>query len=229
MRYWERRQEIVANNLANVSTTGFKAERAFGTLLDGTRGGPSGAAPQADAATDWRVGTMRDTGAPLDLALEGEGFFVVGTPQGERLTRGGSLALDARGQLVDRNGNALLGARGPIVVSPELAAKGSLTVDRAGTVRVGDQALDVLRLEGRAPGEALAHAGEGLFVPGATRTALAPEARTVRQGAVEESNVNPLSSMVDMIAVQRAYAAAQKTLLVIDDVRDTAANQLGKA
>src|SRR5919199_161705 len=87
LRYWERRQEVVANNLANVDTTGFKGERVFARLTEG-------ALPEADTNTDTRGGTLKETGAPLDVALTGDGYLVVDTPQGERLTRGGSFHLD---------------------------------------------------------------------------------------------------------------------------------------
>src|SRR3954471_61611 len=93
LRYWERRQEVTANNLANVSTDGFKAERVFGKLMDG--------APVIGTRTDRRDGALRQTGSHLDLAIGGDGFFVVNTPAGERLTRGGSLRLDADEFLAD--------------------------------------------------------------------------------------------------------------------------------
>ncbi len=86
-RYWEQRQAAVAHNLANASSPGFKGERVFAQLLEG--GGV-----QAAGSTDLRPGAMNGTGRPLDLALDGEGFMVVGTPAGERLVRGGSFQLD---------------------------------------------------------------------------------------------------------------------------------------
>jgi flagellar hook-basal body protein len=120
MRNLERRQEILANNLANVSTDGFKGERAFSRLLS------DGVTPAIDSATDFRTGPITQTGAPLDLAITGGGFFVVRSANGERLSRGGSLRLDDNGQIVDPNGNPLLGqtdgtrdASGPIVVPPD--------------------------------------------------------------------------------------------------------------
>src|ERR1051325_4214106 len=76
LRYWERKQEVVANNLANVSTDGFKAQRVFARLLDGMH-------PAPDTTTDFSTGALKETGAPLDLALEKDGFFVVSTKAGE--------------------------------------------------------------------------------------------------------------------------------------------------
>ena len=114
LRYLERRQEVVANNLANVSTDGFKAERTFGRLLEGS-------IPVVETQTDMRAGTMRPTGAPLDIALGGDGFLVVDGPEGERLTRGGAFRLDDRHRVVTADGMPLLGEGGPIVVDPAVA------------------------------------------------------------------------------------------------------------
>src|SRR5690349_22774905 len=86
LRYYERRQEIVANNLANADTDGFKAERVFARLIDEAH-------PAPDVATDFRRGTFKETGSALDLATDSDGYFVVSTTQGERLSRGGAFQL----------------------------------------------------------------------------------------------------------------------------------------
>ena len=125
LRYWERRQEVASNNLANVSTDGFKAERVFAEML-------GDATPAARTATDVRSGTLRETRNPLDVAVAGEGFLVVSTPGGERFARGGSLQLDAGRRLVDPAGNAVLGENGPIVVPA-----GSVSIDRGGQIAAG--------------------------------------------------------------------------------------------
>ena len=221
LRYWERRQEIATNNLANASTDGFKGERVFAQML-GTAGE---ALPVAQTSTDLRAGTLRQTGNALDLAVPGDGFFVVDTPNGERFTRGGSFQIDTAHRLVDASGHPVLGEKGPVVL-PD----GPVDVDASGTVRVNDKVVDRLRLEKAAPNATLAHEGGTLFVPpaGAQRQKVADADRGVKQGFVEESNVNTVSSMVDMIAVQRAYAAVQKAVGTMDAVRGTAVNELGK-
>ena len=216
LRYWERRQEVASNNLANASTDGFKAERVFGQML-------GDATTAARTATDLRTGTLRDTFNPLDLALGGEGFFVVGTPNGERYTRGGSFQLDADRQLVDAQGNVVLGEQGPIVLP-----QGAVSVDRAGVVSVDGKEAARLRLERPAAGAPLPHEGGTLFVPDGSGRPVAVADRRVRQGALEESNVSPIGSLVDMIAVQRAYAAVQKAVTTLDAVRGTAVSDLGK-
>jgi flagellar basal-body rod protein FlgF len=217
LRYWERRQEIASNNLANVSTDGFKGERVFARML-------GDALPVAQAATDTRAGSLRETHAPLDVAVMGEGYLVVDTPNGERFSRGGSLQLDADRRLVDPSGHPVLGERGPITV-PQGA---DLTIDASGTLKVDGKPVDRLRLERAGPGAELAHEGGNLLVPDAARAPLADRERGVRQGFVEESNVNAVASMVDMIAVQRAYASVQKAVTTMDAVRGTAVNEIGK-
>ncbi|HEX7243922.1 MAG TPA: flagellar hook-basal body protein [Longimicrobiaceae bacterium] len=217
LRYWERRQEVAAHNLANVSTDGFKAERVFARMIDD-------ALPVADTATDLSGGTLKPSGAPLDLALEGPGFFVVGTEGGERWSRGGSFRLDEAGQVVDASGNALLGEDGPVTVP----AGGAVAIDREGVVRVDGKEVAKLRVETSPPGVRLAHEAGTLFVPDAGRAPAQGDARQVRQGFTEESNVSSVGSLVDMISVQRAYASVQKAVTTLDGIRQTISTELGK-
>ena len=207
---------MVSNNLANSETVGFKAERVFARMVDD-------AVPIAGAATDFRAGTIRETGSPLDLALGTDGFLVVDTPNGERLSRGGSFSLDAEGRIVDASGNVLLGEAGPIVVG-----SGTVQIDPRGTVRVNGAEVDRLRVERAPQGVQLQHEGGTLFVPDAAREVLAPEERIVKQGSLEESNVSTIDSMVDLISIQRAYGAVQRAVTTLDEIRNTISNQLGK-
>jgi flagellar basal body rod protein FlgG len=216
LRYWERRQEIASNNLANVSTDGFRGEHVFARML-------GDALPVAQTATDTTAGTLRETHDPLDLAVKGDGYFVVDTPNGERFTRGGAFQLDPQRRLVDADGHPVLGERGPIEVP-----NGTVEIDAGGLLTVDGKPVDRLRLERAAPGAQLAHEGGTLLVPDASRQPVPDAERGVCQGFVEESNVNPIGSMVDMIAIQRAYASVQKAVSTIDAVRGTAANELGK-
>lgn len=216
LHYYERRQEVVAHNLANADTSGFKAERVFaqavGDLL-----------PAPNTATDRTAGTLQVTGNPLDLALGGEGFFVVDTPGGERLTRGGAFQLDAEGRIVDANGNALLGEGGAI-----LASGGEISVGKDGSVRVEGREVGRLRLETVPQGANLVHAGANLLLPDPAGGPLPDEQRLVKQGALETSNVNTVGSLVDMIEIQRAYTAVQRAVTTLDDIRSTIANEIGK-
>ena len=216
LRYYERRQEIVANNLANADTDGFKAERVFARLIEEAH-------PAPDTATDLRRGAFKETGNPFDVATDSDGYFVVSTPQGERLSRGGALQLSPDGILTDASGHALLGEKGVIKLGP-----GQITIDRDGLVAVDGDAVDRLRMESVTPGTDMQHDAGTLFIPSPTRQAMALGTRAVKQGFVEESNVNTISTMVDMISVQRAYANAAKALTTLDGIRATISNDLGK-
>jgi len=219
LRSAERQLEVVANNLANVSTDGFKAERTFAHLLDAAQG-----APTVMTRSDVAQGVIRDTGAPLDLALEGDGFLVVSSPRGERWVRGGSLTVDP-GNRLTVGGTPLLGVNGPIKLPP---AYERLTIQRNGLVIVDDVAIDRLRLERPAdPTSGLQHEPQGTFVPTA-RTEVPPAERKLRQGAIEASNVEPVSTMVEMLGIQRHHALLERAIRVLDETRETASSQLGK-
>ncbi|HEY0777627.1 MAG TPA: flagellar hook-basal body protein [Gemmatirosa sp.] len=241
LRYWERRQEIVANNLANTATDGFKGDRGYARLVGA---GTAGESTVVQSAVDQSAGSLRETHNPLDVALQSGGFFVVQPAGGqaaggqgaggqgaaaERWTRAGSFQLDANRQLVDADGAAVLGTTGPITVPPNTTV--SVGVD--GTVRAsgpsaGDRVIGQLRIERAPAGASLAHDGATRFIPDAARETVPPADRRVRQGFVEESNVTPIGAMVDMIAVQRAYASVQKAVSTIDAVRGIATSELGK-
>jgi flagellar basal-body rod protein FlgF len=215
LRYWEQRQEVTANNLANVSTDGFKAERSFAQMLDG--------APVMGTHIDRKVGTLRTTGQATDVALGNDSFLVVNTAQGERWSRGGALHVDTDGFLADTNGNRVLGKKGAIKTGDS-----AFTVSKQGVVSVGNQVVDEMRVETASSGRTLEHQGNSLLIPPDVRTSVAAGDRDVQQGVIEDSNVDSLGSMVDMLGVQRAYAAVEKSISVLDHVRETATSELGK-
>ena len=212
----ERRQQVLANNLANANTRGFKAETVFSRLI--------GDAIAATGTTvDLTQGTLTETHNPLDLSVEGDGFFVVQTPRGERHVRGGTFTLDSDRRLVDPAGNPVLGDDGPIVVPT-----GDISVSKEGQLRVGEKVVAQLRLERVNPQAELQHEGGTMFVPDASRTAIAPTERRIHQGSLEESNVNTMKAMTDMIEVMHRYGAAQKSISTIDAIRGIAVNDLAK-
>jgi flagellar basal body rod protein FlgG len=226
LRNLERRQDVIANNLANVSTAGFKAERVFARLLDAQQTATVG------TATDLRTGTITTTNAPLDLAMDREGFFVVDTPDGEQWTRGGAFGISDKGVLVDSTGNPVLGQddehggmKGPITIPSNTR---EVRIDSGGAVIADGVQIARMRVERAGSGEHLDHVGNGHFKPSADRSALAIADRSIRQGALEESNVSSMDSMVDLISVQRAYASVQKVLTTIDSVSNLAATEIGR-
>lgn len=214
LRYWERRQEVMSNNLANVDTTGFKRERVFARLL--ADGGP-----EAVAQDDFTAGALSETGRPLDIGMEGDGFLVVQTPDGVRYQRGGSLHLDDTGALVNEEGDAVLGDSGPIVLPP-----GKVAVDTDGTVGVDGAAVGHLRVE--RPSVSPRRASNGLWMPQGPGKRVPRDEIRVRQGHLEESNVDPVSSMVDMIEIQRAYGAVMRSVQTSDAVMHTVTSEIGR-
>lgn len=216
LHYWENRQKVAAHNLANVETSGFKAERVFARLIEESY-------VAAETETDFSEGKLTPTGRTLDLALEGPGFFVIETDLGERLIRGGSLRLDEIGRIVDPSGNPLLGERGEIFVPA-----GNLDIDAEGIVTVDGQEIDRIRVETVPPGTEMIREGAGRFLADVEPTPIAPIERRVRQGYLEESNVSAIESMVELIDIQRSFAAVQRTVLVNDGVLDTIVNQIGR-
>jgi flagellar basal-body rod protein FlgF len=216
LRYWERKQEIVANNLANVSTDGFKAQRVFARLLDGMR-------PEAQAISDLSTGNMKQTGNSMEVAVDGGGFLVVSTPAGERYSRGGSLRIDDKHFLVNANGNQMLGTKGPMKMND-----GPVEISGQGVVTQGGQLIDTLRMEQGPKGTEPARQGESLWVPPANKQVVDPKDRAVKQGYVEESNVNSMTSLIDMVAVQRSYSAVQKAITEMDHANETITTQIAR-
>jgi flagellar basal-body rod protein FlgF len=232
LHFYERRQQAIANNLANVETVGFKKERVFGRIVDD-------AVAAADAITDRSQGDISPTGNALDVAVQGDAFLVVQTPDGERLSRGGSLRLDDQRRLVTQQGHLVLGEKGPITLP-----NGEIGIGRNGVITVQPPATGsdrlakggisarlnaaVLRIETVPLTSTLQHAGGGLFLPDAARKPAAESDRQVMQGALEASNVNAIESLTEMIDTVRAYADVQKSISVMDDIRGIAANQIGK-
>lgn len=212
----ERRQAVLANNLANASTRGFKAEMAFSRIM-------GNAMASTDTAIDLTEGTLTQTHNPFDLAVAGDGFFVVDTPNGERFVRNGSFSLDPERRLVDGRGNPVLGETGPITIP-----NGRVEIDATGEIQVNGKPLTRLRLERVASGADLQHEGGTMFIPDASRQVIPAGERTVQQGFLEESNVNAMAAMTDMLSVLHRYQAAQKTLTTIDAVRGIAVTDLAK-
>jgi flagellar basal body rod protein FlgG len=215
----ERRQQVLANNLANVSTHGFKREQVFARLI-------GDAVSATETRVDLAAGTLAPSGNPLDLALEGDGFFVIKTPAGERHVRGGSFHIDADRRVVDHAGNPLLTEAGELML-PQ-GQPGPIEIDPAGAVTVAGRQVARLRVETISAEANPTHEGGVRFVPDASRQPLPPAERRVRQGALEESNVNPMDAMTAMLQVLHRFGAAQKTISTLDAVRGIAVNDLGK-
>lgn len=212
-----REMQTIANNIANASTTGFRRESVIfsehvkkldeaGTIL--SMASANGRQIHMDQ------GVTTATGGTYDFAIEGEGFFMVQTPEGPALTRAGAFSPNTEGELTNPDGMALLDEGGAPVVVPigardvRLAADGTLSADGAPVARIGLQRpVDATQLSRR--GAML------ILSPGGTEPVEEPK---ILQGFLEQSNVNPITEVARMIDVQRAYEAGQ-TFLDLEDSR----------
>jgi flagellar basal-body rod protein FlgF len=226
-----RELEVIANNMANVSTTGFKGRTTrFQEYL----------MPRASAETfptsDRRLSYVIDSGTPLDLsqgpiettgnplqaAIKGDAFFAVQTPQGERYTRNGAFELNAQGELVTSDGYRVLGDGGPIQISQQ---ETGAAIGPDGTISTNQGNRGKLRLVAFANPQALTNAGGNLYASNAPAQPAGPLAR-VEPGAVERSNVSPVLTMTRMMEVNRLYALVSDTVSRMDTLRGTAIQRL---
>lgn len=227
------RTDLIAGNLAGASVAGFRGEVArvasvprSWTLAAAGAAGPGGATAllAPEGVVDLRPGALRATGGRLDLALEGPGFFCVRTASGEAYTRSGAFRLDAAGTLVTAAGDPVLGEAGPIRVSGS-----DVAVSGAGEVVVDGASVARLRLVDFPPGVAVIRLGQGLLgvASPANQLPRATEAR-VRQGYLEEANVDALRELAAMISALRAFEASQRAVQAHDETLATAISEVGR-
>jgi len=202
-----RKMNIIADNLANMSTPGFKAEMlAIFPDSDGLAPSDKRYAVPLGIARDTREGNLSQTGNALDLAIQGRGFFVVQTPEGERYTRNGRFSLDAQGQLVNSNGLAVLGDSGAPITFPTEAGKLSVSPDGTISAATGEIAtIGIVAFENE---RQLVRVSNGLFKADAPPKPA--EKALVVQGSIEESNVQAVIQITEMMKVTRGYQSAQK-------------------
>ncbi len=239
-------QEVFTNNLANINTPGFRGDRVsfVQVLSDASQraavpGAGTGAPPRAagsDPGTglsrptagsavavtsiDLRQGPVETTGNDFDFAVDGAGFFVVQTPQGERYTRGGAFALDGEGKLVTRSGYPVMSDGGPITVE-----SGKLYVGADGSISLNGESTGRIRLVSFANPRDLKRTANGLF-----EAAGRPQEATGRvlQGSLEGSNVNPMEALTEMMMALREFEANQKALKAQDETAEKLIGESGR-
>lgn len=205
-----REMQTVANNIANAVTTGYRQEGlVFSEHVTRVKDGPSVSMATANVrATSFAQGTLTQTGGALDLAIEGEGFFLIETPNGERLTRAGNFTLSAEGDLVTLDGHRVLDAGGaPVFVPPDTGAPG---ISSDGTISANGQLIGQIGLVRPIdPLDMIREGGVMFQTEGETEPVL--EGRML-QGFVENANVDPISQIARMVEVQRSYELGQSFL-----------------
>ncbi|MDR3513299.1 MAG: flagellar basal-body rod protein FlgF [Caulobacteraceae bacterium] len=233
----QRELDIVANNLANVDTTGFKLE----SLISGTDSNdtartigvtqPVQFAVDNGVARDFTQGALRQTGAPLDLAISGTGFFEVQTAAGMRYTRDGRFTTNAQNQLVTQTGDLVLDASGsPITLNPQgqppvIGRDGTITQTVSG--QLGAQVMGKVGVFNFTDLSALSKQGDGLYSLNTNQTPQAATDPVVQQGMLEGSNVQPIIEITDLIRIQRAYEMVSQMLSSTSDLSSNAIQQIG--
>ncbi len=244
----ERVLEMIANNLANMNTVGFKGDRVTFTLLEpepekrytdplppanfkvgveqlmNLKGNEITHVGVASVERDQTQGAPIDTKNPNDIMIEGDGLLSIMTPDGIRYTRNGSLGVSPQGVLMTKDGHPVLGEKGDIVVRG-----GAFQINESGEVWQDGQMVDRLNLYQFDDDGALERAGLNMFLYGG-----APEGRKlianpqVRQGFLEGSNVNAIKDLTNMIVAHRSYEAYQKAVSNYDQIMQKSSNQIGE-
>ncbi len=241
----QKRLDIIANNLANSATVGYKEDnvtnQSFDNLLtlkirdeseaynDRPIGQMSLGVKLGEVYTSYNQGSLRQTDNTYDLALEGKGFFTLSVTdragnESIKYTRNGSFTMTKDGHIVDADGNHLMGEAGEIMVPTDAA---EVKVDETGGIYADGVYIDNLLLTDFEDYDYLTKTGDTMYqaINGATEI---PAGASVRQGFTEQSNVNVVSEMVEMITVTRAYEANQKVIKSVDQTLELAANSVGK-
>jgi flagellar basal-body rod protein FlgF len=234
--------DVVANNIANIDTTGYKADNAaFGSyLMPGATDGDFNSSDQhvsfvqeRGAWINFSAGALQRTGNPLDVAIQGAAFLVVQTSNGQRYTRDGALTTNATGQLVTLDGNQVLGDNGPIQFQP---GDHNIIISPSGiiTAREGSGNADAprgkIRLVGFDKQQLLQKDGNNLFnPPDGVNPTTPPQGTRLLQGEIEKSNVNAVAEMSRMIQITRSYTDVANILQQESEQRRNALTQLSQA
>lgn len=226
-----RQMDVVSNNVANANTTGYKQQRVlFNEFLSKPALGERMSMVQ-DRGTvrDTTSGALLPTTNPLDVAINGKGYFVVDTVNGPHYTRAGRFQLDAQRQIVDESGLPVLGQNNKPITLPQGAttiridSDGSVVTNVNPTQAIGK--LNVVRFERE---QAMTPVGGGLYTTTETPAAAQPETK-VQQGMLEESNVKPVVEMTNMIEILRQYQSMQRVLDAEHERQRTMIQRLGRA
>jgi flagellar basal-body rod protein FlgF/flagellar basal-body rod protein FlgG len=224
--------ELVANNLANLGSAGYRGQQAtFRSLLTGgsvVSWNPLNAAANnfgvlGGSRLDLTSGSLAATGNPLDMGIAGNGFFVVQSADSELYTRNGGFHTTPTGQLMTGEGYAVMGEQGPIVLP-----NGAVTVGSNGTISVNGAVVEKLRIAEFSPDTSLQAVGNTIYAA-PQGSALPAASSSVRQGMLENSNVSAVQSVVQLITVQRNAEMMQRALSLFDTAfNQTAAQELPK-
>lgn len=229
----QMRLEVVTNNLANVNTAGYRGEKTvFRTELEAAQLTPlppgeiqplSPYAPPFSTVVDFSQGPLQHTGNPLDVAINGPGFFSVQTPEGVQYTRQGSFTLDSEGTLVTADGYPVLGDGGPITLE-----EGRVEISLDGTIYLNGDEAELLAVTVFDDPQVLKKAGNGRFsLPQGANPGDRPDDVEISQGYVEMANVSVITAMTEMIETSRMFELYQKVIQTADDADGVSISKVG--
>jgi flagellar basal-body rod protein FlgF len=227
----ERELDVTANNLANADTTGYKFEDMIQsadtvpTRATGRAPVPVTFASANGVARDYTQGPLTQTGAPLDVAIDGKGFFEISTADGTRYTRDGRFMLDPTGKLVTGDGDAVQGGGGDITLDVK---KGAVTIADNGTISQAGVTVGKLSLVNFDSLSALSKDGNNLYVNASNLTPQPATNAVFKQGMLEGSNVQPVTQITHLIEINRAYDAISSMMSTTGDLSTTAIQRLGQ-
>jgi len=219
----EKKYDIIANNLSNLQTVGYKKDvpvfhRVFSEALSSSLAGDP-----VESVTVFQQGDLQATGNQLDMAVEGEGFFKIKTPNGIRYTRAGNFRLNQDGVLIQSNGYPVLGG------GREINLRGNnVVIDKDGTISVDGSNQGKIDLVTFPDLNGLQKEGQTLFKLAKEQDEIEPKQSQIEQGSLEFSNVNALEEMVKMIDSLRTFQGCYKLVQVEDDLNNKAVNDLAK-
>lgn len=226
-----QQQDQIANNLANINTTGFKQSslfiKSYRKFMENDLLQPfaSGDVRADEVFVDYREGPMKMTKEPFDMMIKGSGFFTVMTPEGVQYTRNGNFSLDPDGIIITSDGSKVMGKDGYILVERELP----VTITENGEVLQNNESKGVLKIADFEKPYSFRRMGESRFLPLLPEnTARESKGYSIRQGYLEGSNVDMIRNMVQMISSYRTFEADQKALHAQDETLEKAVNQVGK-
>ncbi|MBM4333011.1 MAG: flagellar basal-body rod protein FlgF [Deltaproteobacteria bacterium] len=219
----EKRFYVLANNLSNIQTAGFKKDvPVFQEIL--SRSGERYKTAEIEASTTvFRQGDLQRTGNDLDLAIDGEGFFQVKTPAGIRYTRNGNLRLNREKVLIQADGFPVMGRRGEIILNGN-----KIVVEPGGAIRADGHEVDKIMLATFPDTRLLKKEGNNLFASSAPLDERKDDKSKILQGALELSNVNPMEEMIMLIDSLRSFDASSRVIKAKDELDGKAVNELGK-
>ncbi len=214
--------DVVANNLANVSTPGFKVEH----LYQSYKSSPDDSAAGEKTSymfVDYSPGILQKTDNALDVAINGEGFFVIETQAGITYTRKGNFTVNKNKQLVTQSGDYVLGEAGPIKINGR-----NVNIDNSGTIRVDGMEAGKLKIVSFDNRQKLVKHGDGLFMNNGDASMKKVEKPYVSAGHLELSNVNAIQEMVEMISIERSFEAYHKTMKMMEDMDKLSTSRIGR-